>query len=345
MVKQSCKYIIIIFLINTAGILVAQTESLAVGLFQGWQLYHSEGEITIVQRGIRTIYRAGIEKPRGILLLSQDMIQTGRGTAEIQLITGAPSPEKTYTIIKMSENTSIQIDRPENKEISLELLYGRARVVTGTAEPDIVFRTGASVTTLQNCDTTLDYIIRPGITQPVLSLHCFYGQGEIIPRSTPGMETTKFFLKANETFSLEYRIPYSYMERRSLDSQILAYWQSNPFTPGAPLPIPKVELSVQEKPQNLAGTPTSEPTGANDVAQSDNSLQTSNSTKVKQSKKINAIGLITGLLLASGGAALQAYSYHGDPDPALKKPLLYSSFAPIGLGSIFILGSIINPTK
>jgi hypothetical protein len=345
MAKQVCKYIAIIFLIYTAGILGAQTESPAVGFFSGWQLYYSEGEITITQGGVRTIYRAETEKPREILLMPQDMIQTSRGTAEIQLVTGAPSLEKTYTIIKMSENTLLLISRPENREISLELLYGRVRVVTGTAESNIVFRTGASVTTLRNCDTAIDYITRPGITQPVLTLHCFYGQGEIIPRFGQGTEATRFPLKADETFFLEYRIPYSYMERRSLDSQILAYWQSNPFTPGAPLPIPTAVLSMQKNPQTLAGIPAADPPGADNVSQADNSPQTSELPKAKQSKKINVTGLVTGVLLASGGAALLAYSTYGKPEQKFERPLFYSGFAPIGLGTIFIIGSIINPTE
>ncbi|MDR2702681.1 MAG: hypothetical protein LBB72_09645 [Spirochaetaceae bacterium] len=366
-------HIAFIFLIYITGTLGAQAESSAMGFFQGWQLYHSEGDITITQGGARTIYRAGTERPREILLIPQDMIQTGKGAAEIQLVTGAayqptdrpptdkpPAQEKTYTIIKMSENTSLLINRSENKEITLELLYGRTRVITGTAEPGIVFRAGASVTTLQNCDTAIDYIIRPGTTQPVLSLHCFYGQGEVIPRFTQGTEAARFSLKADETFSLEYRIPYSYVERRSLDSQILAYWQSNPFTPGAPLPIPQTELSAREKPEaemaqtttrppqtagSPAGTQAAGTAEANNAAQTDSTPQTSDSPKIKRAKGINVVGLITGVLFVSGGAALQAYCYYGNPDSTLKKPLFYSGFGPIGLGTLFVIGSIINPTE
>jgi len=353
MAKRACKYIVIIFLIYTARILGAQTESSAV--FKGWQLYHSEGEITITQSGVRTIYRAETEKPREILLISQDMIQTGKGTAEIQLVTDKPvASEKTYTIIKMGENTSFLVNRLENKEITLELLYGRVRIVTGTAEPGIVLRIGTSLTTLRNCDTGIDYIIRPGVTLPVLSLHCFSGQGEIIPRYTPGTETAKFLLKADETFSLEYRAPYSYMERKGLDSQILAYWQSNPFTPGAPLPIPRVELAEitqgQSKlPQNIDGSIASASGDgtamANDLTQADNSLQTNDSLKVKRSKKINVVSLVTGLILASSGAALTVYSNFGNPDPTFKQPLFYGSFVPIGLGTFFIIRSFINPKE
>jgi len=351
MAKRAYKYIVIIFLIFAAKNTGAQTESSASGFFQGWQLYHSEGEITIIQSGVRTTYRAGAEKTREIILKPKDMIQTGKGTAEIQLIISAsadkpPSSEKTYSIIKMSENTSLMIERPESKEITLDLFYGRARVVTGTIEPGIVFRIGASVTTLRNCDTAIDYIIKPGVPQPVLSLHCYYGQGEIIPRYAPGTEPAKFSLKADETFSLEYRIPYSYMERRHLDNQILAYWQSNPFTSGAPLPMPQgVSQTPQDRAGTQAGIPVVGPSGVNDLAQTDSPLQTSDLPEVKQSKKINVFGLIAGLLLTSGGGTLLAYSHFGNPEPAFKKPLFYSSFVPIGLGTFFIIGSIINPTE
>jgi len=357
MAKWAYKYVAIL-LIYTATSASAQAESSAMGFFQGWQLYHSEGEITIVQNGIRTIYKAETEKPREILLIPQDMIQTGKGTAEIQLITGSltanqpvsksPSPEKTYTVIKMGENTSFLVDRPENKEITLELLYGRARVITGTAEPGIVFRTGTSVTTLRNCDMGIDYIIKPGITQPVLSLYCFYGQGEVIPRYTPGTEPAKFSLKAEETFSLEYRIPYSYMERRSLDSQILAYWQANPFSPGAPLPVPQ---GVSNPTRIAAGSPAiTQPVsqaGENDLPPEENSEQTSESPKLKRSKGISVFGLVSGILLASGGGAMLYFNNNKaiTSDPDFQKKLFFSSFAPIGLGTLFIVGSIINPSK
>jgi len=354
MAKRAYKYIAIL-LIYTAASIGAQAESSFASFFQGWQLYYSEGDITITQNGVRTAYRAGTEKPREILLIPQDMIQTGKGTAEIQLITGTLAanqpadkpllPEKTYTVIKMGENTSLLVDRQENREITLELLYGRARVITGTAEPGIALRTGASVTTLRNCDTAIDYIIKPGITQPILTLHCIYGQGEVIPRYAPGTEPTKFSLKEEETFSLEYRIPYSYMERRSLDSQILAYWQANPFTSGAPLPMPQgVSISPQGI-TGLANTPAAGQAGENDLAQTDNPLQTSDSPKLKRARGINVFGLVAGLLLVSGGGALLTYSMSNHPDPGYRNKLFYSSFAPIGLGALFITGSIVNPTE
>jgi hypothetical protein len=364
MAKQVCKYVIITMLVFTGGILGAQPQAADLVFLPGWQLYHAEGEVTITQGGVRTAYRAGTEKPQEILLMPQDMIQTSKGTAEIQLISGMASPQKTYTIVKMGENTSILIDKSANKEITLELLYGRVRLVTGTADPAIVFRSGTSVTTLQNCDTALDYISRLGVTQPVLSLHCFYGQGEVIPRFMPGTETAKFPVKANETVSVEYRVPYSYVERRILDAQILAYWQLNPFTTGAPLPIPQVELAAvaeklktepgsstgatpggapagtqgREQVAGSAGSQAGDPAGGNDIAKK-NDLP-----KVKRSHKINVAGLITGLIFVSGGAALQAYTCFGSPDPAFKKPLFFSGFGPEGLGTLFIIGSIFNPT-
>jgi hypothetical protein len=275
------------------------------------------------------------------------MIQTGRGTAEIQLISGTASFDKTYTIIKMAENTSILFDQPgNNKETTLELLYGRARVVTGTSEPAIVFRAGNSLTTLQNCDTVLDYIARPGLTQPVLSLHCFYGQGEIIPRFAPGTETAKFPIRANETCSIEYRVPYSYVERKSLDTQILAYYNSYPFTPGAPLPVPEAVAAQLASPSSTA---PGGPSGTAEIAEAGANKPTeetgTTSPSVKPNRhKINVPGLITGFLIASGGAALQIYSKYGDPNPKFEKPLFYGGFGPEVLGTLLIVGALINPT-
>jgi len=352
MTKRVSIYIVIL-LIFTAASTGAQTESSAASLFQGWQLYRSEGDITIIQNSVRTVYRAGTEKPGEILLAPQDMIQTGKGNAEIQLITGLPaanqpggrstSPEKTYTVIKMGENTSILVNKQENKNITLELLYGRVRIITGTAETGIVLRTGTSTTTLRNCDTAVDYIIKPGVTQPILSIYCFSGQGEVIPRYTPGTEPVKFPLKEEEAFSMEYRIPYSYVERKGIDNQILTYWQSSPFSSGAPLPVP---FGVSNPPRIIAGTvtPAVSQAGENNPPQEEPS-QTSDSPKLKRARGVNVFGLVTGILLASGGGALMTYSQIGNPGQDYKNKLFYSSFAPIGLGTLLIIGSIINPTE
>jgi len=105
---------------------------------------------------------------------------------------------------------------------------------------------------------------------------------------------------------------------------------------------------MSKLPQGIAGSPAVNPAagqaGADDLSQEDRPPQTSDSPKLKRAKGINVVGMVTGALLVSGGGAILAYSKFG-PESNLNKPFFYGSFAPIGLGTLFIIGSIINPTE
>jgi len=52
------------------------------------------------------------------------------------------------------------------------------------------------------------------------------------------------------------------------------------------------------------------------------------------------------MLLAVAGTAVQTYTLLGNPSPRLRDPLFYGSYAPLGVGVGFLLGSaIFNPDK
>ncbi|MDR2072518.1 MAG: hypothetical protein LBP60_03690 [Spirochaetaceae bacterium] len=322
MVKKLCKYwglAVFIFLAGAAG---AQDYS-------GWRLYHAEGDIVLTSSGSRTIYKSGSSEFEGTILRIQDMVQTGSGKAEIQLIPEDPlSVRGTSTVLKLEENTSLLVDNLNGTEPSLELLYGRIRLVEGTSSQVVRIRVGNSVCILRNSDAALEYVTQPGVTQPKLELHCFKGQGgELIPLSQPGAaDIASLPVRANETLSLEYHIPFSYVERKPLEQDIVSYWAADSFT-AAPLAMPSTELGrvpsrQQSEPETAYVPPPPE----------------------GQTNRIKNGTIISGLICIGTGMTLQGISAFGSQDSRFRDTFLYGGYGSVGLGAIFLLGAILyNP--
>jgi hypothetical protein len=294
--------------------------------YSGWQLYHAEGDIVLTSRGNRTVYKSGSSGFEGLLLKSQDMIQTGSGRAEVQVVPENALPGE-YTVLKLGENTSLLVNSL-GADLSVELLYGRIRVVNGATAPALTIRTGNSLNALRNSDVGLDFIARPGQTQPVLAIHCFRGQGELTPLTrTDAGDISKLPIRDQETLRLEYHIPFSYVERKALDKEALAYWAAHQFTGSAPLTMPGVELA-QAPVTQIVKTP------ADAIVYELPAFSAGGDVR-----KIKNGYIITGLLLVSAGAAMQGYGFFGNTGPELKDRLFYSSYGLLGLGAVFLFGA------
>ena len=178
----------------------------------GWNLINGEGEILLTKDGKRTPYQNGTSKSTGILLGAGDMVQTGRGTAELRFLSNGSSPR---VILKLGENTSVIIEKPSD-EISLELIYGRL-VIQNTG--DLSVKAGYSSVFFRACDTELYYVAKPGTPQPVLIINCSRGEGELTANIASGPEGARFAVKGGESLSLEYHIPFAYVERKSLEME------------------------------------------------------------------------------------------------------------------------------
>jgi hypothetical protein len=206
MVKQLCA-----IWFCAALLLVSGPETAAqTGSQQGWILHRAEGEIVLTRGGKRTVYQKDSPELQNTVLGLRDMVQTGIGTAELNL------RDRTLTFdttLRLSENTSVLIEKIQDEAV-LELLYGRIRLLTGGS---ITIRTGTFMTSLKDCDAALDYMARPGVTRPSLVVQCYKGEGEITARSVPEAEGVKLFVKAGEGLSLEYQTPFVYVERKRLD--------------------------------------------------------------------------------------------------------------------------------
>jgi hypothetical protein len=326
MTKRVCKYCWLIFFFSP----VFFEAQAAFADYAGWRLYHVEGEVALTRGGNRTVYRNGSPEAEGALLLSRDLLQTSSGNAEIQLA-NASVTQGDYTVIKLSENTSLLVDSLETGGLSLELLYGKIRVVNGSAgDSSLTIRSGNSSATIREGDAALDYVTRSGVTQPILTIHCFKGQGELIPLVQAGADVSKLPIRANETLVLEYHIPFSYVERRTLDRESLSYWRRNQFAHSAPLAMPVTEIrgASQET-----------------VVESKAEAPAATAPVLKSGTRGGRAGVIvTGLLLIGAGAVMHGSGYLGGPSQGAKDALLYGGYGSLGMGILFLLTSAIyNP--
>jgi hypothetical protein len=317
MTKQLCKYCLIAALFFSSVLLGAQAAP-------GWRVYHAEGEISLTRGGSRTVYNSGLPGLPETLLNSGDLVQTSLGKAEIQL-EGSASSRGDYTIIKLSENTSLLVDSLGNGQLSLELLYGRMRVVTGSAAPALTIRSGNASVTIREADAALDYVTRAGITQPTLTIHCFKGGGELVPLVQAGVDISKLPIKAGETLVLEYHVPFSYVERKSLEGQAQTYWNENRFS-SAPLSMPDVALSQAPR----------EPARKND----NTITYTPPSVGTGVSRRAKAGVTVTGLLMIGAGVILQGYGYFGGSEA--KDAFVWGGYGSLGMGMAFLLTSALK---
>ncbi|MCL1927859.1 MAG: hypothetical protein FWG07_03575 [Treponema sp.] len=288
-----------------------------------WRLPNSEGVIIIIVEGRRTVYQNGFSAAQGVMLGGGDMVQTGKGTAELHFITDSS------VMVKLSENTSVIINEFAG-EISLGLLYGKIRVHSNTA---ISINTGNSACFFRDCDAELDYIIRPGFPQPALIVHCFSGDGELTVNATSEAEGARFSVRSNEILSLEYRTPFFYVERKNMET--LSGQEGNSTTAE-----PDFDRIYSTEQVTANGTFSPQSPGESPELLRESMDNVANSSG--KSLSIKKGSLITGLVLIGAGAAVQGYYHLGDPKPEFKNGLLYGSLGSMGLGTVFLISAFIN---
>ena len=270
------------------------------GAASGWDLDAITGEAILTKDGKRTILQNNSSLPQGFLLGAGDMAQTEKGFAELRLQNAPEGVSSDYksVILRLGENTSVLFGELKDG-VSLDLLYGRLHIQSSLS---ITIRAGASSVFFGECDAIIEYIARPGTSQPSLEIHCLDGEGELTPFAASEEEGAKLPLRKAESLSLEYRVPFTYVERKELDVSV---FEPEPEAPAA-------------EPFRFSGPPGE---------YRDNS------------RSIRAGNLITGLLLIGAGAAMQGYSHFANPGKELKDGLFYGSFGPIGLGAVFFFGA------
>jgi hypothetical protein len=321
-------------------------------LFMGFRLYGQEGgaqvyvaegsEFALIAGGQRTVYRADNLGPGGFTLHAGDIIQTGpESFVEILLNPGG-------RVLTAAENTSFSYNITDGARVSLGLSYGRLRLRDGkggSGGQDVFIRSGTAEAVFHGGDIGVDYIVQtargqsPG--EPVLRAYAFSGSVDVIPlvRGSPAdhmaAAVPRFQVNAPEELTIEIAAPLSYVERKPLGGDIIAYWGRYrpavfPFlSPEEPVP-PSEAVSTAETPVPAGQTWTLPPGG--------NPYIRSNTAK-------NTL-LIAGLSMSFIGAILEGIA---QPDWNIgttdsRNLNRYTGYGFFGLGALcFGVALFINP--
>jgi hypothetical protein len=304
-------------------------------------VFYSEGEdFVLSSEGRRQIYRAGGEGDAGFGLVPGDIIQTGPGSmVEIQLL-----PEGA--LVKIAENTSFAFTGPGNNGgvLTLALLYGRLRVVTGNSMGTTRLRviTGRTEMEISAGDMGVDYVVPSessfpggsGGARPKLFVSALSGSADV--RLAPGGGSASNMpplpVRDGETVSLEFMDALFIIERKALDPAVPDYWRRNNFKGAGPLPGTDPLLAADSSPDE-----TREPPPPPDVP---------DDAAFKRRLAIKNISLFSGILLCGVGAALEFSAIPilqtGNIESARSYMLMGT--LPFGLGlSGLIFSLFINP--
>jgi hypothetical protein len=317
-----CKYALVVgFVFMVSSTIFAQDQ------IQG-HIYYATGEdFTLTVQGRREMYQSKGIAGAGLIINSGDMVQTGRESfVELQLIPSA-------TVIKIAENTSFLFHGPEpGRSLTVELLYGRLRVITGFGE-NLTVKAGNALVDLQQGDVSLDFVIRPGIsassTQMSLQVGVFSGNAELVPLPERSSEISRIDITKDQLVSLENHPPLFFVDRRPLDTAVVDYWVRHNFTGTAPLAMPAV---VPPKVSEVEPEP-------------DTQVQYTpmEYTPPRQIERIKNTYIITGIVLTVAGAAIQGLGLAAIYTGSGKAHYYVSTgFIPIGLGVITLCASFFH---
>jgi hypothetical protein len=299
-----------------------------------WRLYYASGTVSLHSA-------AGSSVPAGEMFLEYgDLVQTAGGGAELQLVfDGVSRPD--YTLLKLGDNTSIRIGGEKGGSPAIELLYGRLRLVSGTASDRIVSVTGgSSQAEFKEADAGIDYIVpssNSANSQPVLMVHVFRGSGELIPLRESLLDVSRLPLRDGQTMMAEFNTPFSYVERRSLDADVVSYWNSRGFSSAAPLAVPGPLLPRTESILTVeadTGIPFA-------VEARDSGPAKDNAAVFLRNKKI---GIGIGLIFIAAGMGMQGLSSGGDGflSRDARTFLSAGAYSSMGLGSAVLFSLILN---
>jgi hypothetical protein len=354
----------VFFILVTCGVLFSQ-EGRASSPVPEARVYFAEGtDFVVTSNERRIIYQAKDIGSGSLILNRMDMIQTGMDSlVEFQISparastedAGGQTPVKA-TIVKIAENTSFLYNGrdTENGYISLLLLYGRLRVITGEGEGayHLTVESGNAEVNIEKGDMGLDYIIQSSLlnyrtasqTKPLLRVYSFQGSAELILYNAEEIlpqpaDTLRPHIRINENEALMIEIasPYSFIERKPLEDEILTYWNIHNFKGEAPAAMPEIALPLP--PPHV--TPI-----IHDPVPEIGPLNTppDYSSFIKANRRKNTI-LIIGAALTLAGAALEGYAAYslstGNNNMRMFIPL---SAVPLGLGIATTIGGILyNP--
>ncbi|MDR0601088.1 MAG: hypothetical protein LBG42_01775 [Treponema sp.] len=179
--------------------------------------------------GERKIFSSQDIGTEGMELHRGDMLQTGAESfAEIGV---------SGCTLLAAENTSVAF-----RGDFIELVYGRVRLY-GSAASVLTVRSAAADVLYRGNDTGIDYAYetsRAGFNEPVLRVYGFGGQADLVCRGERA-SAPSYTIDKNGTMFLRYTASHSYVERGTLEENIVDYWNAHVFTG------PRLSLEVKEE--------------------------------------------------------------------------------------------------
>jgi hypothetical protein len=257
-------------------------------------------------------------------------------------------------VVKVAENTSFAITGPQGYDTSvyIGLIYGRLRVVTNPGGENLVIQTGGNSQANINLsseyvsDVNVDYTILSDLLQggsgqinPRLQIHVFRGQADLSMQGSEGARRN-ITVKEFDWISLDNNAPFSLVERKSLNPEIIDYWDRYQFagTPSAAAPD--------------TGLPDRARFGSSRGAESVRPPRSGDSLSIFPRERIGLIKngvVIGGTVFIAAGMSLQFYSYINasskDAGKAERAATTnWVSYIPLSVGLVSLITSLfINP--
>jgi hypothetical protein len=336
-------------------------------------LYYAEGDdLTLTVGGRAQTYSEYDFPDEGVPLGQGDLVVTGReSSAELQIRIFDEEPsygesaELPGALIKLTEGSTLRFHSFADGEVTLELLYGQLRVVSGGSPAGgddgtrLKIRAGNAVVDVSDGDFDVDYAIHPGESliengrngSRRLQVYSFRGSTAIV--LSGNNSTTTFAVKEYERVAIEAGSTRSVIERKPLDPEILSYWESMPFTGDAPDTAPDTTLPERGSRLVMTGdgqeryvifpvidAETAALTGRPQPVVANDNIVPSSGERKKLILK-NAF-LITGTVLSGIGLGANLYGLYGSNSTAAIAANY--GFVPLGLGVVsLIVACIINP--
>jgi hypothetical protein len=232
--KNKYRYMSLFFCLSLPLFLSAQDLSVP-----GARIFYAEGvDFVLSSGGQRTVYQGGNLEGGSLLLSGGDIVQTGADSRlEIQF---SPSG----TVIKLGENTSCLFYDTR----SLGLLYGRLRIVSVNETEPVSIEAGFAGVIIKNADVGIDYSFERGELKPItVKSYCFQGSASLVVSGQPGPP-----LNEMEQVSMEVRPSTTWIEKRPLEEEVVAYWNLNRFYGEPAIPLSEQAAEVLRSPAEIS---------------------------------------------------------------------------------------------
>ena len=196
----------------------------------------STGDDIVIIRGGR---RLPFKDPIGLELLEGDQVQTGKGVfVEMRLGLGG-------AVLKLAENTTFVLERLDDGQTSIQLVYGRIRAKVARLAGTDTFsvRSAQAIAGVRGTDFGLDVMASRSSSSGSPSVgtmtraYCFEGAVEVIAFIRSGAIAAEaleaiprtYMIEAGEMVRIESDVGKAEASKGSVDEAIRAFWTTNDY--------------------------------------------------------------------------------------------------------------------